>query len=483
MARLNEAPPTIDSIESLKRRFIRQNREIARANSLQSMRIRSLESETSQLLSENIALREKILSLNQELDRYRSAAEYDNRASALRERFEAGICELSTLINDLGTLSSLTPGRSVDARKSEVFGSPTGLNRPTIRAVSRPPPRNVDSDDETRLPAILEDTPSTEYWTTNDEGLISETCRIENDLHNMEVPEGYCDASLHYESVTVDDTRVSHDMLSTPTVEIETNQELEIPTPFHLIKAKRRRRDCSPAPASPTSRRDAGEGRQAAPLTRRASSKRKLDVREDGDDETHPPMERDGFQYTFLTELGEKTPGTTETTYEKPQRHSSTKQVQKPRVTPLKPRGILQPKNGNTKTSSQKKLALDDECMKQPMLSRRKRLQISDRNSTKTLSTLEGTVSATQCEPSDISAHLIAPKLEDLSAKSLQPVAPVIDLNVEEPPDPESWMLPSDDARTLKPRQSRRSRGRVSYAEPSLRDKMRRPTEDLVDAI
>ena len=48
------------------------------------------------------------------------------------------------------------------------------------------------------------------------------------------------------------------------------------------------------------------------------------------------------------------------------------------------------------------------------------------------------------------------------------------------PPPPD---LGSDTGMGSLGRASRRSRGSVSYAEPSLRDKMRRPTKDLVDAV
>ena len=57
----------------MKRRFIRQNREIARVNSTQSLRIRNLEAEISRLLAENIALREQAINSAQEADRWRTS--------------------------------------------------------------------------------------------------------------------------------------------------------------------------------------------------------------------------------------------------------------------------------------------------------------------------------------------------------------------------------------------------------------------------
>lgn len=57
----------------VKRRFVRQNREIARVNSIQSLRIRTLESDVSNLLAENVSLREQVIMLSQELERIESA--------------------------------------------------------------------------------------------------------------------------------------------------------------------------------------------------------------------------------------------------------------------------------------------------------------------------------------------------------------------------------------------------------------------------
>ena len=65
--------PLADLAE-VKRRFIRQNRELAKNNSSQSLRIRSLELEISKLLSDNLGLREQVLGLQNEL--------YDARVQA-----------------------------------------------------------------------------------------------------------------------------------------------------------------------------------------------------------------------------------------------------------------------------------------------------------------------------------------------------------------------------------------------------------------
>jgi hypothetical protein len=80
---------------------MRQNRDIARANSTQSLRIRSLENETSRLLAENLGLREQILRLQSELENGKAQRIADN-ARATKSQLEEKLLELGALINSLG---------------------------------------------------------------------------------------------------------------------------------------------------------------------------------------------------------------------------------------------------------------------------------------------------------------------------------------------------------------------------------------------
>ena len=122
MARLNEPPPSAESLESLKRRFVRQNRDLARSNSTQSVTIRQQQQEISHLLSENASLRQRILQLENELalspsDDIRSGVD------VLRQRIEAQLRDftkhVSGSLNELSTLQK-KPKR----RKSQLATSP-----------------------------------------------------------------------------------------------------------------------------------------------------------------------------------------------------------------------------------------------------------------------------------------------------------------------------------------------------------------------
>lgn len=125
MARLNEpaAAPT-ETIESrerssaavllsgtsltfdtVKRKFMRQNRDIARANSTQSLRIRNLENETSRLLAENLGLRGQILQLQGELENGRSQR-IAQHTGVVKSQLEAKLLEIGALLSGLGEAPS-----------------------------------------------------------------------------------------------------------------------------------------------------------------------------------------------------------------------------------------------------------------------------------------------------------------------------------------------------------------------------------------
>lgn len=80
---------------------MRQNRDIARANSTQSLRIRTLENETSRLLAENLGLREEILRLQNEVENGR-AQRFVDKTGLVKTQLEAKMLEIRTLISSLG---------------------------------------------------------------------------------------------------------------------------------------------------------------------------------------------------------------------------------------------------------------------------------------------------------------------------------------------------------------------------------------------
>ena len=172
MARLNEptAAPT-ETIESrerssaavllrgsslifdiVKRKFMRQNRDIARANSAQSLRIRNLENETSRLLAENLGLRGQILQLQGELENGRSQR-IAQHTGVVKSQLEAKLLEIGALLSALGEAPS--PERksrqSGKVSRTSPATSPDQKNWKNICSLSE-----AVAGQEGRLPAILE---------------------------------------------------------------------------------------------------------------------------------------------------------------------------------------------------------------------------------------------------------------------------------------------------------------------------------------
>jgi hypothetical protein len=85
----------------VRRKFLRQNKDIARTNSTQSLKIRSLENECARLLSENLELRSHILRLQTELEGSQAKRIADH-ALQIKEKMEAQLVEWGTMLASLG---------------------------------------------------------------------------------------------------------------------------------------------------------------------------------------------------------------------------------------------------------------------------------------------------------------------------------------------------------------------------------------------
>ncbi|KAF2970456.1 hypothetical protein GQX73_g3144 [Xylaria multiplex] len=128
MARLNEPVMSTESLEILRRRFLRQNRDIARINSTQSLKIRSLENECARLLSENLQLRSDVLRLKTELEGSHAHRIADH-ALQIKEKMEAQLLEWGAMLAGLGH-EPLPKNRSPRAlKKPRIQRSSIGRNR------------------------------------------------------------------------------------------------------------------------------------------------------------------------------------------------------------------------------------------------------------------------------------------------------------------------------------------------------------------
>lgn len=126
-----------------------------RVNSTQSVRIRNLEGDVSRLLSENLALRERIISLHHEVEKRPGRAMLDG-ISVVKGRLEAKLTELGELVQELGVVTTVGERRRSSKRRSMDRSSPKiSPDQSTWRNGLRC--SEFAGGLEGRLPPILED--------------------------------------------------------------------------------------------------------------------------------------------------------------------------------------------------------------------------------------------------------------------------------------------------------------------------------------
>nr|POE85494.1 shugoshin [Quercus suber] len=136
-------PPAAD-LDEVKRRFVRQNRELARNNSTQSLRIRNLEIEVGRLLTDNLDLREQVLNLRSELDRANAGIRV-GAVEEIRDELKAKLAELGGLVAGLDdAVRHADPTQS--AHQKGVLQGEWRERQPLIEAMR-----------ESQLPTINED--------------------------------------------------------------------------------------------------------------------------------------------------------------------------------------------------------------------------------------------------------------------------------------------------------------------------------------
>ena len=125
-----------------------------RANSTQSLRIRSLESEVTRLLSENVSLREQVIKLHHEAEKVTGRAVLEG-VDNVKLKLETKLAELGGLVQELGNVqktidSQRGPRRSIN--RSSPRRSPDQRNWKNTLTLSE-----VTGGTDGRLPPIVED--------------------------------------------------------------------------------------------------------------------------------------------------------------------------------------------------------------------------------------------------------------------------------------------------------------------------------------
>lgn len=471
MARLNDPPiaPPVESIDALKRRFIRQNREIARVNSTQSLRIRNLEAEISRLLAENISIREQAINIAQESERWRAAYKATAEITSLKNRLEAKLQEVNTIVTELGELPAKTARRKSGPRKSIIVvnnaRSPAEKdwrNQQTIGGVL-----NAErAEQEGRLPAILEE--KQHPGSTLDH---TELQTPVDDLGNpMESPEIGPPPVAHFDVPETDDYNQNMDPEKSP--QPHKQPQPIVPLSVNLENRKKRRtsallqhipKDDDPPIILPESM-----------STLKAGSKRKSDASILEGKRHVAVVATDDFVF----KKAERDIDSHGTRFTRPVRKAM--QDFAPTASPIKDpppiRKILAPKSTNS--PSKARVHVSDK----PSMQRdgsQDELKIPKR-----LNRIDATATAMSQEwkQNDFDSalqHQLQPKTpysdDILSPVSTEPSARMQEMAITNSVED---VLSGSIGRS-----SRRARAAVSYAEPSLRDKMRRPGKELVGAV
>lgn len=167
--RLSQASRSILTL-IVKRRFLRQNREIARyvidikqpsqtndirANSTQSVRIRNLECEVSRLVGENASLREQAIKLHYEAEKNAGKSVLES-VDNVKAKLEAKLLELGGLVKDLGCVQQTAHDRRAQRRQSIKLSSPKRSPDQRVWKNTLSLSEAVGSADG-RLPPIMED--------------------------------------------------------------------------------------------------------------------------------------------------------------------------------------------------------------------------------------------------------------------------------------------------------------------------------------
>ena len=107
---------------TVKRRFLKQNRELALNNSRQNIRIGSLEAEVSRLVAENVAWREESIRLAEEVRKRNMIMMYKSEVQAVKKEMDQKLAEMTKLAERLAELAKITINRDRASNKLASMG-------------------------------------------------------------------------------------------------------------------------------------------------------------------------------------------------------------------------------------------------------------------------------------------------------------------------------------------------------------------------
>ncbi|KAG7107143.1 Shugoshin like protein [Verticillium longisporum] len=489
MARLNEPPVSTDNLDIIRRKLLRQNRDLARANSTHLLRIRTLEAQNAQLMSDKLTLEGRIIALEQQPEPDSEAHRIADHAIDMRTQLEARLLQCVEMLGELGTAPPRKRHSNARQRR-ESTAARISLNRrsPAARRIR---PFETQEEAEARAKAEGRLTPIAEKrdWTsrrTMDQNEIMALCSAAD---TTDSPELGPPPMSRFVDIDTDPVKTSPSRAQPTNKQLSVDVKFEAPaspvspaptkmiTPVKSGAATKEPDDASQVEteiSSPTPIK-----KQNAPEVAKTSSKRKfgsndvLNTTTSSAAVSTAPRPRstirtEGKNTKTLKELAsirrEAKDSLTApiTTARKPLSNKSTNEdVTSPKKSskPASKDDLIKPDSGldGARKGKAKPKAKDSEAP----------------DIVVPLAPLVSSKPTVDVMPTTKSA-MIEPAL--MSPRSPEPTPP-ISMARDTPPPADI----SSKGETARP--GRRARAAVSYAEPNLRDKMRRPTKELCDAV
>ena len=458
-----------------------------------------------------MCLREEIIKVHHKFGNECGRFGWD-RVGTLKQNMESRLSELGGILQELsevqGKAAEQCPVKLPFINQRSLRGSPDQRQwKPNLNL------SDLTGEADGRLPPIIEDTgfprQSSEYAHIPNPGIGRVLIKASNDgiLEKLAKTSNFADSpELGPPPVALFEERDpirSNPTSAKPPIQTEENAPATL---FANLEARKKRRESilqrdSTSKSDGTERESQNMALEAKPGTNhplKSGAKRKFNVRDEDDqmrastnenDFQNSDAKFDPYSETIKSRSNFKTLsiGSESVMSKKAREQRKSEKIKD--INPSNTRRVLGPKSVNSDPQSPAKQARsvsnDKGLQKRDDIVKR----IRDRNHGKdkqTISNCEKTLKTNEgLNSQDAAALAIPPKtpavpgLDLFSPSTSDPSEQRPELR-DTPPPPD---LGPDTGTGSFGRASRRSKGGVSYAEPNLRVKMRRPTEDLIDAV
>ncbi|OHF00362.1 shugoshin [Colletotrichum orchidophilum] len=512
MARLNEPPVSTDSIDTLRRKLLRQNRDLARANAVHLNRIHNLEADYSRSLSENLQLNGRIIELEKELEDS-NARRIADHALDIRSRLESQLMDCMSLLSSLGQEPPTKRHASPRGRRISRASLPRGS--PPQRRPPREPVKDTEARalQEGRLPPIAENKSLTRATMDREQILAlcseaadtTDTTDIADTTDSPELGPPPMSRFVDTDSVDIGSPRqalgAAEPQAATEGSPVQSPSLAPVITPAPASRTTQKpERNIIVRPDNATKTEDARPDAKRPPKETpilppmpqtivKAGSKRKHSMGDDLSKITKSPTEPSKSKEPEQRPLEAREQPSGQTLKELANRRREARERMSAPVNSRKP---LSAKSTNDDMASPVKSAKDaandpkiaSEKPKPRAASQRAAQKIREAEA-EARSEPEHVEMIVAAAPSPVPALNVLPSTETvpieaglLSPASPEPASRTSLPSVRDTPPPNDI---SSQGETSRP--SRRARASVSYAEPNLRDKMRRPTKELYDAV